>query len=238
MDRPAVVSRAEWLDARRRLLVEEKQATRARDALAAARRALPMVRVDKEYVFDGPDGKASLRELFEGRRQLITYHFMFDPSWDEGCRSCSFLVDNIGHLAHLHARDTTLVVVSRAPMAKIAPFKTRMGWRVPWFSSFDSDFNYDFHATLDEAVAPVEYNFVTKAEVEAAGQTWWFRGEQPGLSVFLRDGEQIFHTYSTFARGGEALLGTYHYLDLTPLGRQEDPDTTIDWVRHHDRYGA
>jgi Uncharacterized protein conserved in bacteria len=203
-----------------------------------------MVEIDKEYVFEGPDGKASLLDLFEGRRQLIVYHFMFDPSWDEGCPSCSLLVDNIGHLAHLHARDTSLAVVSRAPLAKIEAFKARLGWSIPWCSSFVNDFNYDFHVTVDEAVAPVEYNYRDKAALEQAGETWFLEGEQPGVSVFLRDADRVFHTYSTYARGGDLLLGTYNYLDLTPLGRQEDweepprcSDTSMmGWVRYHDSY--
>ena len=185
---PQIVSRDEWLVARKVLLAKEKELTRHRDALNAERRQLPMVEIDKAYLFEGPDGKASLLDLFEGRRQLIIYHFMFDPSCDEGCPMCSFLADNIGHLAHLHARDTSLVLVSRAPLAKIEPFKARMGWTVPWYSSFGSDFNYDFHATTDEAVMPVEYNYRDRATLEALGQTYRVKGEQPGVSVFLRDG--------------------------------------------------
>ncbi len=196
MNYPPIVSRDEWLIARSELLIKEKEATRARDRLNAQRRRLPMVKIDKAYLFEGSNGKVSLFDLFDGRRQLILYHFMFDPSWDEGCPVCSFLVDNIGHLAHLHARETSLVLVSRAPLEKIEPFKARMGWTVPWFSSYGSDFNYDFHATTDD-------------------------GEDGGVSVFLREGESIFHTYSTTARGVDILLETYNYLDLTPLGRQE-----------------
>ena len=250
------VSREEWLVARKALLAKEKEFTRQRDALSALRRRLPMVEIDKAYLFEGPDGTVRLLDLFEGRRQLIVYHFMFDPNdpppgksgepWDEGCSGCSFLVDNIGHLAHLHARDTSLVLVSRAPLAKIIPFKARMGWTVPWFSSFGSDFNYDFHATLDEAVAPVEYNYRNQAELAGKGESHFAQGEAHGLSVFLRDGDRIFHTYSTYARGVDPLNGTYNYLDLTPLGRQEDWEEspegwpqapTYEWVRHHDRYG-
>jgi predicted dithiol-disulfide oxidoreductase (DUF899 family) len=237
IESPRVVSRDEWLAARKQLLRKEKALTKLRDELSAERRDLPMVQIDKEYVFESPNGKASLVDLFDGRRQLIVYHFMFDPEWDEGCDGCSFLVDNIGHLAHLHAANTSLVLVSRASLAKIAPFKARMGWTVPWFSSFDSDFNYDFHVTLDEAVAPVEYNYMDKAELEQKDEPWFLKGEQPGLSVFLRKGERIFHTYSTYARGGELLLGTFNYLDLTPLGRQEEAGI-MSWVRHHDRYDA
>ena len=245
MDYPKVVSRDEWLVARKDLLAKEKEFTRQRDALNAERRRLPMVKVDKDYVFEGPDGQLRLCDLFDGRRQLIVYHFMFDPSWDEGCPMCSFLVDNIGHLAHLHARDTSLAVVSRAPLAKIQPFKRRMGWSFLWYSSFGSDFNYDFDVTLDENVAPVEYNYRDKAAHEKAAMPWFTKGELPGLSVFLREGNAVFHTYSTYARGGDLLIGTYNYLDLTPLGRQEGWGGTEDlnqqgdmWVRHHDKYGV
>jgi predicted dithiol-disulfide oxidoreductase (DUF899 family) len=241
---PRVVSRAEWLAARKEFLIKEKVLTQLRDQLNAERRRLPMVKIEKVYVFEGPDGNVPLLHLFEGRRQLIMYHFMFDPSWDEGCPNCSFLVDNIGHLAHLYARSTSLVLVSRAPLARIEPFKKRMGWTVPWYSSFGSDFNYDFHVTLDEAVAPVEYNYRDKAELVQKGETYFTQGESHGLSVFLRDGDGMFHTYSTYARGTDLLAGTYNYLDLTPLGRQEDWEeppgrsnsSFLAWVRHHDRY--
>jgi predicted dithiol-disulfide oxidoreductase (DUF899 family) len=253
--RPKIVSRDEWLTARKALLVEEKELTRRRDALSARRRRLSMVRIEKEYVFEGPDGRATLRDLFEGRRQLIVQHFMFDPDppppghsgapWDEGCPGCSYGADHIGHLAHLHARDTSLVLVSRARFAKIAPFKARMGWTVPWYSSFGSDFNYDFHVTLDEAAGSDEWNYQSTAALLRAGKIPYTKGEMPGLSVFLRDGEEVFHTYSTFARGLEAPGGTHYYLDLTPFGRQEDwedspagwPQTpTYGWTRHHDKY--
>ncbi|MDQ6772183.1 MAG: DUF899 domain-containing protein [Candidatus Dormibacteraeota bacterium] len=223
MDRPQVASRDEWLVARRELLAKEKEASRARDALSAERRRLPMMRIDKDYVFEGPGGRATLGDLFDGRRQLITYHFMFDPSWDEGCNACSFLVDNIGHLAHLHARDTSLALVSRAPLASIEAHKARMGWTFPWYSSFGSDFNYDFNVTSDEKVAPIEYNYRDRAALEQAGQTYALSGEQPGLSVFFRDSGSVFHTYSVYSRGLDMLLGTYHYLDLTPLGRLDPP---------------
>jgi predicted dithiol-disulfide oxidoreductase (DUF899 family) len=222
MTYPRIVSRDEWLAARAQLLIKEKEATRARDKLNAERRRLPMVEIDKEYLFEGPDGKASLLDLFGGRRQLIIYHFMFGPDWDEGCEVCSFLVDNIGHLAHLHARDTSLVLVSRAPSAKIEPFKARMGWTVPWVSSYGSDFNADLSATADDD------------------------GEYGGVSVFLREGEEIFHTYMTTDRGNDILHGTYNYLDLTPLGRQENWEEppgrsnspAMGWVRLHDTYNA
>jgi predicted dithiol-disulfide oxidoreductase (DUF899 family) len=198
MTYPRIVSQEEWLAARAELLVKEKEATRARDKLNAERRRLPMVKIEKEYAFEGPNGKASLLDLFDGRRQLIIYHFMFDPSWDDGCPSCSNLVDNLPfRLARLNDSDTSLVLVSRAPLAKIEPYKARMNWTVPWLSSYGSDFNYDFGVTDEE-------------------------GEKPGLSVFLREGEQVLHSYSTSGRGVDILLGTYNYLDLTPLGRQED----------------
>jgi predicted dithiol-disulfide oxidoreductase (DUF899 family) len=218
---PRIVSQDEWLMAHQELLAQEKEATRQQDKLNAERRRLPMVKIEKEYVFEGPDGKASLLDLFEGRRQLIIYHFMFSPDWDEGCEGCSMVTDNMGHPAHLHARDTSRVLVSRAPLAKIEPFKRRMGWIIPWYSSFGSDFNYDFGVTTDE-------------------------GETFGLSVFLRDGDSIFQTYFTNGRGVEHLGSNWSYLDLTPLGRQEDWEDSPDgwprtppyeWWRHHDRYG-
>ena len=221
MSLPDVVSRDEWARARKELLLREKALTRARDALSADRRRLPMVEVVEEYVFDGPAGPAGLLDLFEGRRQLIVDHFMFDPSWDEGCPSCSGRVDQYGELAHLHARDTTLAVVSRAPLAKLEAFRARKGWTFPWWSSYGSRFNYDFHVTLDEAVAPVEYNFRSQAELSALGVPE-LRGEFPGTSAFLREGDRVFHTYSTYARGTEQVGGTHYYLDLTALGRQED----------------
>jgi predicted dithiol-disulfide oxidoreductase (DUF899 family) len=243
---PEVVSRDEWLVARKALLAKEKALTRQRDAVNADRRRLSMVRVDKQYVFDGPKGRATLLDLFEGRRQLIVYHFMFDPAWDEGCPSCSLLIDNLGHLSHLHARRTLFAAVSRAPLAKLQAYARRMGWTVPWYSSLGTSFNYDFHVTHDEAVAPVEYNYLGKAELIAKGESWFITGESHGVSVFLRDGVSVFHTYSTYARGADLLLGTFNYLDLTPLGRQEDWEEPagrgdgplMHWVRRHDRYGA
>lgn len=230
---PKTVSREEWLIARKELLAKEKEFTRQRDALNAQRRRLPMVELDKDYEFEGPDGKVRLADLFEGRHQLIVYHFMFEPGdaplgksgepFDEGCSGCSFMADNVGYLQHLHARDTTLILVSRAPLKKIRPFKNRMGWNIPWYSSFGSDFNYDFHVTTDEAVAPVEYNYQDKATVERKAQTYHLHGEQPGMSVFLRDEDgHIFHAYSTYGRGLDMMIGTYHWLDHTPFGRQEE----------------
>ena len=191
--------------ARKQLLTQEKELTRARDALSADRRRLPMVEIDKAYAFEGPEGVATLLDLFEG------------------CASCAGRVEQYGNLAYLHARDTTMAVVSRAPLAKIAPFKARRGWTFPWYSSYGSDFNYDFHVTLDERIAPVEYNYRTEAELARAGTPIDF--EQPfelhGTSCFLRDGELVFHTYSTYARGTEQVGGTHYYLDMTAFGRQE-----------------
>jgi predicted dithiol-disulfide oxidoreductase (DUF899 family) len=221
MGQPHVVSRDEWLAARKQLLASEKEATRARDALRAERQALPMVRIDKEYEFEGAEGLVTLRDMFEGRRQLIVQHFMFDPSWEDGCPSCTYLLDELGHLPHLHEKDTTFAVVSRAPLPKLEAYKRKRGWTVPWYSSYGSDFNYDFHVTMDESVAPVEFNYRTKAEWEATGTTVHLEGEQPGVSVFIRDGDDVFHTYSTFARGVELFTPSVQYLDATPLGRQE-----------------
>lgn len=232
MNHPQVVSRDEWLVARKELLAEEKRLTRARDALSARRRALPMVAVEQEYVFDGPDGPATLLDLFEDRRQLVIYHFMFGPDMTEGHNSCSILVDSIGELSHLHARGTTLALVSRAPTGVLQGFRARMGWTVPWYSSAGSRWNYDFHATMDAAVAPVQYNYQDEDTLRAAGKPWYTSGDWHGLSVFLRDGERIFHTYSTFERGLETLLSPYNYLDLTPLGRQDG----IDDFKLHDTY--
>ncbi len=221
---PPVVSQDEWEAAVDALRVKEKEATRARDALAAERRRLPMVRIDKEYVFEGQDGKTSLLDLFDGRRQLILYHFMFAPGvhgWPEaGCDGCSMFVDQVGHIAHLHARDTSFVLVSRAPIANIERYRKRMGWEIAWHSSAGSDFNVDFGVTTDE-------------------------GERFGLSVLLRDGEDVYRTYFTSGRGVEALGSVWTFLDLTPLGRQEDwedsppgyPQTPpYEWWRRHDEY--
>ena len=226
MNLPEVVSRPAWREARKALLVREKELTRQRDALNADRRRLPMVEITEDYTFDGPGGPASLLDVFEGRRQLILQHFMFDPEWDEGCSSCTAGCDEVsdGLLAHLATRDTTFAVVSRAPLEKLERYKAKKGWTFPWYSSFGSSFNYDFHVTLDASVAPVEYNFRDAEELEATGSGWMLEGssEQPGHSVFLRDGERVFHTYSSFARGAEMTGGSYYFLDLTALGRQED----------------
>ena len=228
MNLPQVVSREEWLAARKELLAKEKELTRQGDALAAERRRLPMVEIDKEYLFEGPDGEASLIDLFEGRRQLIVYHFMFSPEWDEGCPSCSAGADEVskGLLEHLHARETTLAYVSRAPFPKLEAYKARKEWIFPCYSSYGSDFNYDFHVTLDESFAPIMYNYRTKAEHEQAGTSYYVEGEQPieapGRSCFLREGDSVFHTYSVYARGLEKVGGSYYFLDETALGRQED----------------
>ena len=223
-----VVSEAEWRGALDALRAKEKEATRARDALAAQRRRLPRVRIEKEYVFDGPEGEVRLPDLFEGRRQLLLYHFMFGPNQEVGCDGCSMFVDQIGHLAHLHARDTSFALVSRAPIEKIAAYRKRMGWAIPWVSSFPSDFNVDF------GVGP---------ETPQAGV--YQDGESFGLSVFLRDDDSVFRTYFTTHRGVEALGSVWTFLDLTPLGRQEEwedspegyPQTKpYDWWRRHDEY--
>jgi predicted dithiol-disulfide oxidoreductase (DUF899 family) len=228
MSLPAIVSREEWLAARKELLAKEKELTRARDALNTERRRLPMVKVHKDYVFDTPEGGKRLADLFDGRRQLIVRHFMFDPEWDDGCPSCSAAADELsdGLFEHLHVRDTTMVTVSRAPLHKLEDYKRRKGWSFPWYSSYGSDFNYDFGVTIDETVAPAIYNYRSKEEHEAKGTGYYFEGEQPieqpGTSVFLRLGDDVFHTYSIYARGGETVGGSYYFLDLTALGRQED----------------
>jgi predicted dithiol-disulfide oxidoreductase (DUF899 family) len=217
MSLPPVVSRDEWREARRRLLAQEKEATRARDALSAERRRLPMVRIDEEYVFEGPQGKAALADLFAGRQQLIVKHVMFGPDWDAACPGCTADVDEMsdGLLTHLGSRDTTFVLVSRAPLAKLQSYAASRGWTVPWYSSAGTGFNYDFGVTVD-AEHP-EYNYRPEPDVASQGPS-----EQPGYSCFLRDGDQIFHTYSTYARGTDYLGNTYTLLDLTALGRQED----------------
>ena len=222
MDLPKITSREEWLEARKRLLAKEKVATRVRDELRAERQALPMVEVEKDYVFEGPEGEASLLDMFGERRQLIVQHFMFDPKWEDGCPSCTYFSEDLGYLPHLHEKDTSFVVISRAPLQKIEAYKRKKGWIFSWYSSFGSDFNYDFHVTMDESVAPAEYNYRSAAEHRRSGMPWYTEGEQPGVSVFLREGERVFHTYSAFARGSEHLVSTAMFLDLTPLGRQED----------------
>jgi predicted dithiol-disulfide oxidoreductase (DUF899 family) len=227
-----VVSAAEWLVARTDLLNREKEFSRQRDALSAARRKLPMVKVEKEYVFEGPDGKETLADLFEGRSQLIIYHFMLGPGWEEGCKSCSYLADHFdGANWHLPHRGTTLVVVSRAPLSEIKAYRKRMGWHFKWVSSYGSDFNFDYHVSFseeEEKKNKVYYNY-ERAE--------FMSEELPGLSVFYKDEDgNVFHTYSTYARGLDQLVGAYNFLDLTPKGRDEDPEDTMSWVRRHDQY--
>jgi predicted dithiol-disulfide oxidoreductase (DUF899 family) len=231
VQQPIIVSRDEWTAARKRLLAKEKEFSRQRDALSAERRKLPMVAIEKDYVFEGPNGRRTLADLFAGRRQLIVYHFMFDPAWDEGCPAYSFVADHFaGALVHLAARDTSFAVISRAPLAKIERFKKRMGWDFPWLSSFGTDFNYDFQVTLDEH--HTEYNY---APASAQPAVYPREGEREALSVFLRDGDRLFHAYSAYQRGLDPFLNTYNFLDHTPLGRQEE-DGIMRWVRHHDRY--
>ncbi|MFJ3668547.1 DUF899 domain-containing protein [Streptomyces sp. NPDC090106] len=230
MSLPEIVSREQWRAAREELLAKEKAVTRARDALNAERRRLPMVEIDTDatdYLFEGGDGKATLLDLFEGRHQLVVYHFMFAPEWDAGCRSCSGFLDQIGHLAHLKARGTTFAAVSRAPYTKILPFKARMGWTLPWYSSYGCDFNRDFGVTLGAEGEPVE---------------------RPGISCFLRDRDRVFHTYSAYERGLDGLGSTTSLLDLTALGRQEaweEPEGRAsalgapagsERIRYHDEY--
>jgi predicted dithiol-disulfide oxidoreductase (DUF899 family) len=228
MSLPKIVSREEWLVARKQLLDEEKAMTRARDVLNRHRRELPMIEIEKEYLFEGPDGKATLLDLFDGRRQLIVGHFMFDPSWDDGCTSCTAgaMEMSDGLLEHLHTRDTSFTYVSRAPIEKIEHYKAKMGWTFPWYSSYGSDFNYDFHVTLDDRVMPVDYNFRSAAEFAARGEPFDFGDsgsmELPGRSAFLRVDDRVFHTYSVYARGLESIGGSYYVLDETALGRQED----------------
>lgn len=229
---PPIVSRDQWLAERNKLLANEKELTQHRDRVNAERRLLPMVKVEKDYVFEGPNGKPSLTELFDARRQLIVYHFMFDPEWDQGCSGCTGYVDAVGDLSMLKDLDTTFVVVSRAPLAKLEAYKTLKGWSIPWFSSFGSDFNYDFHVTLDEEVAPIEHNFLDKAELESRSkdEPYFMKGEQHGLSVFFRLDEGVYHTYSTYARGTESLTDAYSLLDTTPYGRQQDfEDSPPGW---------
>jgi predicted dithiol-disulfide oxidoreductase (DUF899 family) len=252
MNLPEVVSRSEWLAARKEFLAKEKELTRIQDEVNADRRGLPMVRVDEDYRFEGPSGQVTLAELFEDRPQLVVYHFMFQPDWELGCPSCSGFVDQIGHLAHLNATGTTFAAISRAPYSKIAPFKERMGWRFPWYSAYDNSFNYDFHVTLDESVLPFEYNYKTKDELAAAGMAPPGPDGQPfdlhGLSCFLRVGDDVFHTYSSYGRGTDFIGFTTNMLDRTALGRQEEWEEPkgratgaglgagSPGVRYHDEY--
>jgi len=233
MHRNKTVSREDWFEAHKAHLAREKEFTRLRDQLSAERRAMPWVKVDKTYVFEGPKGKVTLGELFDGRSQLIVYHFMFGPGWEQGCPSCSFLSDHIdGAVVHLAHRDVMLVAVSRAPLHQIDAFKKRMGWRFTWVSSSGTDFNVDFHVSFTKeqmAKGAVDYNFARRE----------FPSEEaPGLSVFYKEKDgNIFHTYSAYARGSENTINAYNYLDLVPKGRDEDKlPFTMAWLRHHDRY--
>lgn len=225
-----IATREEWTRLRQELLAKEKEWTRAKDELSRMRRELPWVKVDKDYEFNGPNGKETLADLFEGRSQLIVYHFMFGPGWGEGCDGCSFLCDHIdGANQHLKHHDVTLVAVSRAPYDELLPYKKRMGWQFKWVSSFGSDFNYDYHASYrreDLDAGPVFHNFATQR----------LRGEeQPGVSIFIKDENgDIYHTYSSYERGGDILIGAYNWLDLTPRGRNEEE--AMDWMRRHDEY--
>src|SRR5271169_206967 len=228
------VPHAEWLAARRDLLAQEKEFTRLRDELSRRRRELPREKVNKQYVFDGPKGKLTLADLFDGRSQLVVYHFMFGPGWKEGCPSCSFLADGFDSArVHMAQRDATLAVVSRATLPEIEAFEKRMGWEFPWVSSFANDFNFDYRVSFSKeemAQGKVDYNY---------GMTESPSEELPGASVFYKDADgEIFHTYSTYARGLDILLTAYNFLDLTPKGRDEyGLAFPMAWVRHHDRYG-
>jgi len=230
---PKVVSQAEWLAARKELLKKEKELTRQKDAISAERRQLPWVKVEKNYVFDGPNGKVTLVDLFDGKSQLVIYHFMFGPDWEEGCPSCSFNMDHTdGALPHLGQRDVSFAAISRARYPKLAAFKNRMGWRFRWVSSNANDFNGDYHVAFTKeelAAGKVDYNY---------GMNEFPSEEAPGISVFYKDENgNIFHTYSAYARGTESTVGTYNYLDYVPKGRDEDSlPFTMAWVRHHDRY--
>lgn len=231
---PTVVSEDKWMAARRDLLRQEKELTRMRDQLAASRRELPWINVSKTYTFDGPSGQVSLADLFNGRSQLAVYHFMMGPGWGEGCPSCSFVADHlVPSVVHLQARDVSLAVVSRAPLAEILPFKERMGWDLNWVSSHRNDFNFDYHVSFTEeemARKTVYYNYEL---------TEFPNAEAPGLSVFAKDSKgNIYHTYSTYGRGLDPLIGAYNLLDLMPKGRDEEPTKfyKMDWVRYHDSY--
>jgi predicted dithiol-disulfide oxidoreductase (DUF899 family) len=228
-----VVSEAQWTEARKAHLAKEKELTRLRDELSRERRELPWVKVEKDYVFDGPDGPETLADLFAGRGQLVVYHFMFDPAWSQGCKSCSFMADHydpaVVHLAH---RDVTMVTISRAPLEKLSAFRRRMGWSFKWVSSSGNDFGRDFHVSFTEQELEsglAVYNYDRRPYPIT---------ELPGLSVFAKDEQgNVFHTYSTYARGLDIFLGTYHLLDIVPKGRDEDGIQGMAWLRHRDRYG-
>jgi predicted dithiol-disulfide oxidoreductase (DUF899 family) len=243
MSLPTIATRDKWLAARRQLLTEEKELTQRRDALNVRRREMPMVEIDKDYVFDGPSGSGRLVDIFEGRPQLMIYHFMFHPEWDEGCSSCTAGTDEIsrGFLQHLHTRDTTYAMVSRAPLSKLERWKKARSWDLPWYSSNGSDFNYDFGVTIDESRGYGTYNYRSLDEYAALGQESMKTSDQPydmpGLSCFLRVNDRVFHTYSQYARGLESTGGSYYFLDLTALGRQEEweePKGRSDSVRPAD----
>ncbi len=227
MSLPTIATQDEWLAARKELLDKEKELTRRRDSLNTERRNLPMVEIEKDYVFEGSSGPARLIDMFEGRPQLIIYHFMFDPEWDDGCPSCTAGTDELspGFFEHLHVRGTSYAMVSRAPLAKLERWKAKKGWDIPWYSSHGTDFNYDFGVTIDESVTPGQYNFRTRNEFEAMGSSF-FDSEQPfempGRSCFLQVNGRVFRTYSQYARGLESTGGSYYFLDLTALGRQEE----------------
>jgi len=227
---PPIVSQDKWLAKRIALLAQEKELTKQHDRISAERRRLPMVKIEKNYVFDTPTGKQSLNGLFEGRRQLIVYHFMFDPAWQKGCPHCTGYVNALGDLSKLCDHDTTFALISRAPLAKLEAYKAQMGWSIPWYSSFGSDFNYDFHVTLDEDVAPIEYNYRNLAEMKARNGPIDMKGEEHGLSVFFQLEDDVFHTYSVYARGTESLTDTRALLDQTPYGRQQSfEDSPAGW---------
>ncbi len=226
MNLPNVVSPDQWFAERKELLAREKEFTKLRDQLNADRRRLPMVRVEKDYVFEGPDGPVRLRDMFGDSRQLVIQHVMFDPDWEAACSGCTAGVDEISDalLRHIESRDTAFALVARAPYDKFRAYADSRGWTVPLYSSFGSDFNYDFHVTLDSSVTPVVFNYRNEEELKAAGMGWATEGgpsEQPGMSSFLRDGDEVYHTYSTFARGTEYFGSAYSLLDMTALGRQE-----------------
>jgi predicted dithiol-disulfide oxidoreductase (DUF899 family) len=230
-------TRNEWLTARLELLTAEKELTRLNDDLARRRREMPWVRLDKGYTFDTEGGESSLADLFRGRSQLLVYHFMFDSDWDEGCPSCSSLADGFDetHL-HLQNHDVAFTAVSRGPLEKLLAYRQRMGWSFPWASSGRSDFNHDFHVTIDPTVAPVEYNYKDQVQLEAENVAWrdW-SGEQPGMSAFARDGDDVYHTYSAYARGLDSLWTMWQWLDRSPLGRNEGD---MSWFHRHDEYEA
>lgn len=236
---PPIVSLDDWLTERKKLLAHEKEITKEYDRVNAERRRLPMVKVAKDYSFEGPNGRRSLEDLFDGRRQLIVYHFMFDPAWEKGCTGCTGFVNALGNLFLLNERDTTFAVISRAPLAKLESYKAEKEWKIAWFSSYGSDFNYDFHVTLDPKVAPVEYNYRDKAEMEEKkGHPVLMEGEAHGLSVFFRMDSDVFHTYSAYARGTESLTDSYRLLDVTPYGRQQDFEESPSGWPQKPTYGS